>query len=342
MGGRALKKTFTRRYQREEFDKISVELLDILKKDFKQATMPLFYSSKESFGDADIIVDATDFPHRMDDYIKTTFNPNEIFHNGNCWSFDYKELQVDLIIASGDDFITNFHYLAFNDLGNFIGRIAHGLGLKYGQEGLWYEHYFKDQNIGRIEISRDYRKIFEFLELSYDRWLLGFETLEDVFEYIVQSKYFDYDMFQLKNLNKINRERNLKRASYMSFLEYIEANHQDKSYDFDDKELSLSRVMEAFPEAQLQLKIRKLEYEYCKKEYIKAKFNGGEVMRRFGLEGKELGNALNGFKEFMLEYFGGGPELAAYDYEEFLLNHDSEHIYRSFESYLEKNNLIEK
>lgn len=296
--------------------------------------MPLFYSSKESFGDADIIADVTDFPYHMREYIIATFQPNEIFHNGNCWSFDYKELQVDIITTSEEDFDTNFHYLAFNDLGNFIGRIAHGLGLKYGQEGLWYEHYFKDQNIGRIEISRDYRKIFEFLELSYDRWLEGFVKLEDVFEYIVQSKYFDYDMFQLKNLNKINRERNLKRASYMSFLEYIENNHKDKSYIFGDKTVYLKNVSEAFPEAKVELNIRKLEYEYCKKEFIKAKFNGGEVRRMFGLEGKDLGDALNGFKQYMLDYFGGSPQLAAVDYEDFLLTQTSEHIYETFGNFL--------
>lgn len=334
MGGRALKNTPTRRYQRKEFDEISSELVEILNKDFSQVAIPLFYSKKESFGDADIIVDTTGFSKNMREYIEETFSPNEIFHNGNCWSFDYKELQVDIITTSAEHFMTNYHYLAYNDLGNFIGRIAHGLGFKYGQEGLWYEHYFKDQNIGKISISRDYRKIFEFLELSYDRWLEGFETLEDVFEYIVQSKYFDYEMFQLKSLNKINRERNLKRASYMSFLEYIEENHKDKSYQFEDKEVSMVRAIEFFPDANIELNIRKMEYEYCKKEYIKAKFNGGQVMRRFGLQGKELGDALIEFKEYMLEHFGGSETLSEYDYNEYILTHESELIYKHFGDFL--------
>lgn len=65
-------------------------------------------------------------------------------------------------------------YLSYNDLGNFIGRIAHGLGLKYGQEGLWYEHMFKNMNVGAVMISQNYPKIYEFLGLDFKRWEEGF------------------------------------------------------------------------------------------------------------------------------------------------------------------------
>ncbi len=85
MGGLALKKAKTRRYERAEFDIISIELLDILKKDFKRVAMPLFYKNKKSFGDADIIVSMEGFKGVIRDYIVDKFNPTEIFHNGNCY-----------------------------------------------------------------------------------------------------------------------------------------------------------------------------------------------------------------------------------------------------------------
>lgn len=91
MGGLALKgpNTFTRRYERDEFDVINVELHEILSKTFDRIATPLFYKNKKSFGDADLIVtEKVDFDMRG--YINTTFKPNEIFHNGNCYSFDYK------------------------------------------------------------------------------------------------------------------------------------------------------------------------------------------------------------------------------------------------------------
>lgn len=351
MGGLALKNAITRRYQRDEFEVISKELMDTLKKDFKRFVMPLFYSNKQSFGDADIIVSTEGFDTDIRGYITNTFHPEEIFHNGNCWSFDYKELQVDLITVSAEDFDTNEMYLSYNDLGNFIGRIAQGFGLKYGQEGLWYEHYYKGMNIGQIPISKDYPTIFKFLGLSYERWEKGFAELEDIFEYIATSPYFNWEMFQLSRLNKINRERNIKRKSYMSFLEWMDKNVADDNHKFefikmslDDRSAYVDTIDESFPEANLVTEIRRLEYEECKKLYIKAKFNGGDVMRKYGLEGKTLGDAMTGFKSYLVgrkkyaDTLIGNVTLYGSDldvYSDTIITLDVKDIYKHFEDYLE-------
>ena len=56
MGGRALKNTYTRRYQRDEFISIKNELFDIMSSTFKKYSIPRYFVDKESFGDIDIIV----------------------------------------------------------------------------------------------------------------------------------------------------------------------------------------------------------------------------------------------------------------------------------------------
>ena len=61
MGGRALKKAFTRRYTKEEFEAVSQELLTKIRKTFDRADVPLYYHNKETFGDIDIIVDMNGF-----------------------------------------------------------------------------------------------------------------------------------------------------------------------------------------------------------------------------------------------------------------------------------------
>lgn len=296
MGGLALKNTFTRRYQRDEYDVLEQEVFKILGKTFKEFDTPRFFSSKESFGDMDLIVSMEGFDVKeVRKYIEDTFTPNEIFHNGNAYSFDYKELQIDFICVEKEDYSSNYHYLAFNDLGNFIGRIAQSLGFKYGQEGFWFNQYYNDQKIAKVMISKNYPKIFEFLGLDYNQWLRGFNSLEEIFEYIVQSPYFDSEMYEMKNLNKINRDRNMKRKSYISFLEYIAENHPNVSYKPHKKEF-FKKVREAFPEANLDEEIKQNEYEVSKKLLIKSKFNGGMVIEKYGLEGKELGEALEGFR----------------------------------------------
>jgi len=336
MGGRALKNTFTRRYSKVEFETVSKELIDIIEKTFVKAATPLYYHNKETFGDIDIIVRVhPDSMGAVRPFIEKTFKPNEIFHNGNCYSFDYKEVQVDFMCVSGEDFDSNYHYLAYNDLGNYIGRIAHRLGLKYGQEGLWYNHYQKGQNLGRVMISKNYREIFNFLDLDYDRWLEGFDELEDTFEFVLTSKYFDSQMFQLDSLNRINRERNLKRASYMSFLDWINKNYPNVVGDYldgpkedarasDNTNKSLIKTInKTFPDANFNLKIKEIEYLEAKKAYINAKFNGSMIMNIYGLEGKQIGDALKHFKREI--------EKEGYAFDDYILSESQENIFEQFE-----------
>lgn len=333
MGGRALKNTVTRRYLREEFDIISKELIDTLRLTFERVDMPLFYGKKESFGDADIlVVENPDI--NMHEYLTKTFSPNEIFHNGSCWSFDHKELQVDVITSSAEHYDTSLMYFSYNDLGNYIGRLAHGFGLKYGQEGLWLEYQFKGSNVGTIPISKNYEKIFDFLGLSYERYKKGFDTLEEIFEYIAESVYFNWKAFQLTELNKINRDRNAKRASYMAFLTWIEQHASTPNHEYavyDNKTLYYNEIDKFFPEANLTVGMRRLEYEVCRDLYIRAKFNGGMISRIYGFDGKELGEKISGFKSYVNVYTG---EIDGYD--EFILNTSTDAILKLFEYYLRK------
>ena len=225
--------------------------------------------------------------------------------------------------VSPEDYDSNYHYLAFNDLGNFIGRIAQSMGLKYGQEGLWYNHFQNDQKVGKIMISKDYPKIFEFLGLSYDKWITGFDSLEEIFEYIIQSPNFDSEMYEMKSLNKINRERNLKRKSYMSFLAYIDQNHPNVFGPEHNKPLILKEASTFF-DCNVFTEIKRFEYEHAESALASAKFNGGMVMRKYGLKGKDLGNAMTRFKEDI--------ESTGYTYKQFLITRPTEELFRVFES----------
>ena len=100
MGGNALKHTITRRYQKDEFEIIVPEILDKAKSLFSDAVCTKAFHSKDSFGDADILC-LIDKPININikDWIIETFGSNEVVNNGNVYSFDYKELQVDFILT---------------------------------------------------------------------------------------------------------------------------------------------------------------------------------------------------------------------------------------------------
>lgn len=345
MGGRALKLVHTRRYELEEYLKLQDELVEILSNDFTEVAVPLYFRNKKTFGDIDIIVT---YPKDTGEltkgefirkYIEDSFNPGEIFHNDNAWSFNVDEIQVDIIMCDEENFDSFYHYLAYNDLGNLIGRIAHSLGLKYAQEGLVYDHYFQGSKVGRILVSKDYPRIFEFLGLDYKAWQRGFDDLEDVFSYIVNNKHFSYERYQLNSLNKINRERNLKRASYLAFLEYIE-DHKEKIVKFnEDKTQYVLEADKFFPEFEYKLETRRMEYEKTKKLYIQTRFNGGEVKRRFGLDGKEIGEAMEGFKNRIAEirkFTNIKSGSVDEEFDDYILNNTLKTIYYHFGEFLKK------
>jgi hypothetical protein len=337
MGGRALKNTQTRRYSKAEFDLISKELIYILRDNFARVDIPLFYKNKQSFGDIDILVTGLYKINNMHNYIQEKFNPTEIFHNGNCWSFDYKEIQVDIITSAWEHYDSYLMYLSYNDLGNLIGRIAHGLGFKYGQEGLWYEHYFKNQNIGNILISKDYPKIYNFLGLDYSKWERGFDELEDIFKFISESPFFNWKKYQFSELNKINRDRNKKRASYIVFLEWVDKNVADSNHEFnflEDKTGYLYKANEIFPEANIFNEVKRLEYLHCRKLYIQSKFNGGDVMKKYGFVNKELGDKMTGFKSYVKDLVG--------PYDEYILNTPITEIYADFDNFLKEGVIAQK
>ena len=72
----------------------------------------------------------------------------------------------------------------------------------------------------------------------------------------------------------------------------------------------------------MELEICRLEYVECRKKYIHAKFNGHEVMRRFGYSGKELGEKTQSFKQHL--------SVSGRDFEDFILNIPTEEIYGEF------------
>src|SRR5574343_224771 len=165
MGGLALAH-ITRRYQKEEFIPVTDEICSILLRVFKGARMPKWFESKESFGDADFLVNSTGIDFNVKEKLVELFNPTEIIANGNVITFDYKQLQVDVILTPEENWEIAYQYFSYNDIGNLIGRYAHRFGLKYGFDGLRYDYRHEDKVHGEITVSKDIKDILDFLGLD--------------------------------------------------------------------------------------------------------------------------------------------------------------------------------
>jgi len=181
--------------------------------------------------------------------------------------------------------------------------------LKYRPDGLYAIIFNKSlsNKLGEILITKDINKMFLFLGLDINRKYNGFETLEEIYDWIISCKYFKPQIFFLENLNQDDRKRNKKRPTFNKFLEYI------KDFQFDNEKLtndvSLDLIDSSFPEVHFLEQIETLKKKDEEKQIIRNKFNGELVMEWTDLKGKELGDVITKFKsQFTNEIKECSPE----------------------------------
>lgn len=317
MGGKALNFE-TRRVNKEEYNQLYEEIKTKLKPlaewtidlvtafkeankldselfiGFKQLPFVLFpsYRNKETFGDMDILMCKEVFDKRhLKQKLKELFEYKDIFCNSDIWSFDYKDFQIDLVFVPFRYYETAVTYMSYDPIGNLMGKVANRLGCKYGWNGLYKKVYTEDRSrtICEIELTLEPKKIFEFLGYDYDRFLKGFDTLEEIFEYAVSSKYFNKSIFQIENLRHEDRTRNRKRVSYMLFLQWLKSKPLVENYENLSNRVNLSRLNSYFPEIKLIERVAEAKKKEIINKAIHEKLNGHVIMELTGLKDKELG-----------------------------------------------------
>lgn len=313
MGGHALDRVSTRRYDDAEYRVLQEELKMELDKLFG---MPLHfvnaYFEKESHGDMDIMLLNDGKLGNMKDKIEAHFKPGQIYCNGNVYSFDYKELQIDIIFTTPDNWETSKVFFDFDPSGNLMGKIAHKFGLKYGFKGLVYPYRNPAGiELADITVSKDNDRIFKFLGFDFQIFKAGFKTKVEIFDYVINSKHFDPQNFMMENLNHIDKKRNRKRPTYQEFLEYINrlVNENDVKRQWKDtfesnKSVYLPVIASAFPEARIYGKIQDCldaDERHRRRSEI---FNGEIVKNMFpGLSGEQLGKFIVGFKKHVANFY---------------------------------------
>ena len=302
MGGNAIKQVPVRRYERVEFEALSVEVIDIVKQNFnswfsKQEIIP-YYRNKPSFGDMDVVakLNAPLDQKSIDEireHISKAFDSKEIHFSDKVFSFEYKNFQIDLICCVEGEYETSRNYFSYNDLGNLVGRVAKSsFNLSFGHKGLLYKvRYDNSLVLGEILLSTDIREMLSFLGFDPQSWKEGFDEIEDVFRYVISSKYFHKSYFDLNNLNHINKTRNRKRESYMSFLKFIEGLNLPDSEPQNNE----SMVFKAFPNLE-EAKNNMIE-AYISSKLVKDAARASCLLHIGGENHKLIAYAMKKFRE---------------------------------------------
>lgn len=250
------------------------------------------YSTKETFGDIDILVPSESFSFDKF-WDKHKFRYKDYRRNGGVISLlDKQDRQIDIITTPLNIYNIHYNYLAYNDMGNFIGRIAKSLNLKYGHDGLSLVVRHKEdktRQIGVIPISTDVKYIYDLLDIPYR----CYDTMEQIYNDIMSSKYYHKDSFLLEKQSHHARVRDRKRKSYHGMLNYI------KEYDTNEEPRRVYTIHETLamlPEG-ITLEYNRILAEHDRKLYEKTLFNGNIVSEVTGLEGKELGKFMTYIKD---------------------------------------------
>ena len=71
-------------------------------------------------------------------------------------------------------------------------------------------------------LSNNFEDILNILGLNTTVYKNGFDTYQEMFDFVISSPYFDKNLFLFENLNNKNRVRDKKRKTYNMFLEYLD------------------------------------------------------------------------------------------------------------------------
>lgn len=255
------------------------------------------YRNKETFGDLDFL-----YPIKCGygniEKVKGILGENftlsqEPVKNGDVTSYgiilEEGIFQVDFIGVPNDRFCFAENYFAHNDMGNLLGRVARSAGVKLGHLGLFYIQRSPDNGSVVLKehlLTSDWDIALSFLGYSTNQYHEGFDSLENIFEFVMSSPYYTFDKFDLTKRNRKARTRDSKRPNYRAFLEYATSHPRQEFV-----ENTLQRTFNWFPNFEE-------EYHVCESNnhlnnLYKKKYNGDVVRAVTGLEGKELGEFMS-------------------------------------------------
>jgi len=297
MGGRALLRfgIESKRISSDEYRSLSKEIKNILN-ETKHNIIPS-HRDKETFGDMDIVY--TGVPFTKESILELFPKTKALSKNGNVLSLEYKDFQIDLIYSSREYFESSLNYASFPDLGNLIGRIFHKIGAKYGHRGLdLIIRLDENQHVlSEINLTKSIDEILPLIGLSVEKFKNGFDSLEDIFQYVASSSFFDPDIYLFHNRNHKSKIRDKKRMAYNRFLEWIKSQNPPAHYHFPEKSerggynirepFYSEIIVPAFP--WIEEFVAKMITSFELRQELKKIYNGKIVSEMTGLSGKELG-----------------------------------------------------
>ncbi|KAF2269578.1 hypothetical protein CC78DRAFT_529314 [Lojkania enalia] len=305
----------------ETYEKMAAVVKTELEHIFRHVDFPREAPGKHDFGDIDVLVEGSIGPWTHQSIKEAIGGLYHLNHGGtHTYAVPHPDIteayvQVDVEISPGNDTSAGpelFEWTMFmksdSDLMQIIGICHRSLGLTCNDKGFHVrveqlEPYNKQKSL--LFLTRDPDKAIAFYGLDVFKYKCGFETEDELFDWISQGQFFSRTMFRERTEKANDRQRLRKRPMYGRFIEEYMPAHPEAGTDGREwtREEVLGKALDTFQKHE--------QYHAMIKEH-EIRENEMDLWRRIKehlpLEGKSLGFALKGLKRWV-DFKDGQPYI---------------------------------
>ena len=287
----------TSRMSKPQYNAVSQYILPLLKLYFRTVAIPPEAPDKTTFGDVDVMVCKPIDLHPHDAILQICSRAL----GDRCKMFIFGLpttniaitlediiVQVDVhVVPSEEMWSLDYWMHSWGDMGMIMSSIIKAWGLRLSSSrGFWVDV----PGVGIFALSRDMERIAHFLGLDWERYQLGFESIDELFEWMEQVT-INGKRCGVKKQGKLEKLHQT-RVMWAAFWERGE----DASYEPSDeeKEKIFEAALDYFDKRQ---ELKDLKEKLERHRMAKEKFNGTRVSEWTGLSGKRLGLLMKALKE---------------------------------------------
>lgn len=309
MGGKALKVN-TPRIPKEKYQELETKIVQILSLRFEKVLVPRYFSSKESFGDLDILSYSSMSMEKVKEIITELFSPVEFVFQNKTIIFAYEVgegvyLQVDFTVFRTEKELYMAHfYQSYGYFGMIMGGLCKYWNLRFGSDGLFYNIYVDELKhkpfISEVFLSFNPDKIGEFFGFSeefMDDFFLNGSGEQKKSEIKLFEEIYNSPVMSKSRISKLIThwlDDDPERVMLQRFNEFVLSKSGKKESD-----LSLRDILDFFEmkeEVDFRVETYRITYE------AKKKFRSLDFIEITGIQKRLLG-------EFMRNLYAYHPEM---------------------------------
>lgn len=208
-------------------------------------------------------------------------------------------VQLDLMSIEDDLLEFAARHLSWGDAGAMAAAIAQQMGVKMGMTGIALAVRIRAAT-HRLRLDLDYDQALDLIGLDADRHRRGFDTVEEVYEWLAAGRYFNPLLWSAEFMTNKRRHRAMKRDSFAGLQEWIQRERPQSRYDWGETrgarmEEWTERLLDAHPEARTEM--NRLIEASTAPQGLRAFFNGEVIRRHIDVDDDALQHVMNNLRK---------------------------------------------